>query len=91
MPRLVVPILSRALAQLALLIERAVIRQDEVRAVADQQVLGRSLTPTLRSPSISADERDRVDDHAVADDAHLSRAQDAGRDEMQDVFLAADE
>ena len=41
MPRLVVPILLFALAHLALLIERAVIRQDEVRAIGDQQVLRR--------------------------------------------------
>ena len=80
-----------ALAQLALFIELAVIRQDEVRAVADQQVLGRYLISELAQAVDFADERDRIDDDAVADHADLSAPQNAGRDEMQDVFLAADE
>ena len=77
-----------ALAQLALFIERAVIGQDEVRAVADQQVLS-DPDAELAQAIDFADERDRVDDDAVADDADLAAPQNAGRNEMQDVFLAA--
>ena len=47
------------------------------------------LIPTLRRPSISPDERDRVDHDAVADHAHFSAPQNAGGNEMQDVFFAA--
>src|SRR5438067_11639184 len=34
---------------------------------------------------------DRVDDHSVADNADFAFAQNARRDEMQNVFLFADE
>ena len=37
------------------------------------------------------DEADGVHDHAVADDAEFVFAEDARRNEMQDVFLFADE
>ena len=77
-----------SLAQLALFIERAVVRQDEVRAIADQQI------PADRDADLAkavdfADERDRVDDDAVADDADLAAPQNAGRDEMQNEFFTA--
>ncbi|MNC94513.1 hypothetical protein D3C83_113870 [compost metagenome] len=32
----------------------------------------------------------RIDDHAIADDAELVRVEGAGRDQMQDRFLAVD-
>ena len=36
-------------------------------------------------------EADRINDHAVADDAELALAQDAGRHQVQDIPGAADE
>ena len=48
-------------------------------------------TPRRLSSSISLDQADRVHHHAVADDATFARAQDAGGDEVEDVFLAADQ
>ena len=77
-----------ALPHLALFIERAVIRQDEVRAVADQQVPA-DLDPDLAQTVDLADERDRIDDDAVADHANFPRPQNAGRDQVQNIFLAA--
>ena len=46
--------------------------------------------PSLRSPSISWTRLDRIHHDAVADDADLVLAQDAGGNEVQDVFLALD-
>ncbi len=77
-----------ALAQLALFIERAVIRQDEVRAVADQQIPA-DLDSDLAQAVDLADERDRIDDDAVADHADFAAPQNAGGNEVQDVFFAA--
>ena len=37
------------------------------------------------------DQADRIDDHAVADDALLAGPEDAGGHEVQDELLAADE
>ena len=77
-----------AFALLALLVERAVIGQDEMRAVADEQVLP-DLDPDFAQALDFAHERDRVDHDAIPDDAHFSRAQNAGGNEVQDVFVAA--
>src|SRR5581483_2715262 len=76
-----------AFAQLALFVERAVIRQDEMRAIADEKVLV-DLNAEFAQAFDFADQRDRIDHDAVADDAHFSAAQNSGRDEMQNVFLA---
>ena len=68
-------------------VELAVIRQDHVRLLADQQpaVHGdaqpRQLVDLL-------EERLRIDDDAVADDAGDAGMQDARRDQMQDELLA---
>ena len=75
-----------AFAQLALFVERAMVGQDEMRAVADEQILA-DLDPDFAQPIDFADERDWVDDDAVADDADLAAAQNAGGNEMEDVFF----
>ena len=64
------------------------IGQDEMRAIADEQILA-DLDSDLAQTFDLGDERDRIDDDAVADHANLSAPQNAGRNEMQDVFLAA--
>src|SRR4029079_18139828 len=66
----------------------AVIRQDEVRLVADEQAIAD--VDAQPGPHVDlGEQRRRVDDHAVADDAGDAVVQDAGRDEVQDVLLAA--
>ena len=74
-----------ALENLALLIQLAVIRENEVRRLADQQVL-LNLDAELGQADDLAHEAHRVYDHSVADHTHLALAEDAGRDEVQDVL-----
>ena len=64
--------LVAALAHFALLVERAVIGQDEVRAVADQQVLADLDAALLASPRFPRTSATGIDDDAVGDDALLS-------------------
>ena len=47
------------------------------------------LTPDFAQPVDLADERDRVDHDAVADHADLAAPQNAGGNEMENVFFAA--
>jgi len=79
-----------AFENLALLVEFAVIRQDDVRRFGNEKVII-DFDPELFEAVDFVDETDGIDDDAVADDAHFAFAKDAGRDEMQDVFLFADE
>jgi hypothetical protein len=65
-----------------------VIRQDQVRLVADDQ----AVADVDAEPGQHVDfgeQRRRVDDDAVADDASDAVVQDARGDEMQDVLLPA--
>ena len=81
--------LALAAARLRQHVELAVVRQDDVRLLADEQ------------PAVDADpgapelvdlgkERLRIDDHAVADDARHAGMQDARRDQVQDELLPLD-
>ncbi len=74
-----------AFAQLALFIEHAVIGQDEMGAIADEQILADGDAHLPQALDL-ADERDRIDDDAVADHTNLAAAQNAGRNEMEDVL-----
>ena len=65
-----------------------VVRHDHVRAAADPHAT--DVDPARHEHVQLADERDRVDDHAVADDRGDVRVQDARRDqpELQDLVAA---
>ena len=65
------------------------IRKDQVRRLAEEEVV---LDPDaeLAQPLDFLDEADRIDHHTVADDADLILAQDARRNQVQDVFLPFD-
>ncbi len=59
-----------------------------MRAIADEQVLP-DLDPDFAQALDFADERDRIDHDAVADDADFAPPQNAGGNEVQDVFFSA--
>ena len=80
--------LAFAPARLRQHVELAVIRQDQVRAVAHEQPAG-GVDPERRQVVHFGEQRLRIDDNAVADDARHAGMQDAGRDEVQHEFLAA--
>src|SRR6185436_9948409 len=70
-------------------VQLAVIRQDQMRLVADQQPV----------PDVDAqagqlldllEQRLRIDDHAVANGAHHAVVEDARRNQVQHELLAAD-
>ena len=77
-----------AFPQLALFIERAVIGQNEVGAITDQQILP-DLDLELAQPFDLGDERDRIDHDAVADHADFAAPQNSRRDQVENVFRAA--
>ncbi len=79
-----------ALEHFPLRVQFAVIRQDEVRRLAHDEVVA-DFHAELAQAGDFLDEADGVNDHAVADDAQFVFAQNAGRHEVQDVFLFADE
>ena len=81
--------LVAALAQLARLVEGAVVGQHEVGGFADEEAAG-ELDAAFFQALDFLDQRDGVDDDAVGDDAFLARAQDAGGDEVQDEFFLPD-
>ena len=68
-------------------LERAVVRQDQVRAVGDDQVLV-DRDPLRRELAHLLLEGPGVDHHAVAHDAEDAGVQDAGGDQVQDELLA---
>ena len=60
----------------------------QVGAVADQEILINLDTSFPKTLDL-LDESNRVDDDAVADDADLPLAENAGRDQVEDVLLIA--
>ena len=80
-----------ALEHLALRVQFAVIRKNDVRRLAQDEILRADLDADFFQSLNFLDEADRVNDHAIADDAQFALAQDAGRHEVQDIFLPADE
>ena len=68
-------------------VELAVVRQDDVRLLADEQPPV-DLDAHPRQLVDLLEQRLRIDDDAVADDAGDAGMQDAGRDQMQDELRA---
>ncbi len=68
-------------------VELAVVRQDDVSLLADEEPSA-DLHPHPRQLVHFLEERLRIDHHAVADDAGDARVQDARRDEMEDELGA---
>ena len=79
--------LALAPARLRQHVQLAVIRQDDVRLLADEQ-------PAVDADAVARQlvdlhkQRLRIDDHAVADDARDAGMQDAGRNQVKDELLA---
>src|SRR5262249_710939 len=70
-------------------VQELVPRKDDRGVLRDEQLLV-LLEGAARFQAADLLEEDaRVDDDAVADDAHLPGVEDAGRDQMQDGLLAA--
>src|SRR4051812_36682276 len=74
-------------AELALFVQGTVIWQNQMRAIADQQVFA-DVDAQLPQALNLGHKGDRIDDNAVADDASFPAAQNSRRDEMQNVLLA---
>ena len=74
--------LALAAPRFAEQVELAVVRQDEVRLVADHQPVADGDAGALELVDLG-EQRLRIDDHAVADDAGDAVVQDAGRQQAQ--------
>ena len=69
---------------------RLVVRQNQVRSIADQQVFwGDRHTFCCQSVNLACD-GDGVQNDSISDNAFCSRSQNAGGDEVKDVFGASD-
>ena len=66
----------------------AVVRHDQMGLGADFQAVGADIDPLGRQGVHFLQEGLGIKHHTVADDAHLAGMQDAGRDNVQDVFFA---
>ncbi len=82
------PDLARATLVLGERLEAAVVRQDQVRPVGDEQVVA-DLDPRRQKLAELALHRDRVDHDAVADHAQDARVQDARGDQVQHELAPA--
>ena len=90
MPRLVVPM--AALPVLAHRVDLAVQRQDDVRALADDEVAIVAEQAARLALVDLLEEHLGIDDHAVAEHAALAAAaQHARRDEVRDQLLPVDD
>ena len=78
-----------ALEHFARAVQFAVIRKNDVRRFAQHEILRRDLDAEFSSALPFPDQADGINHHAVADDAEFVFAQNAGRHEVQDVFLFA--
>ena len=74
--------------QFALLVKHAVVRQNKVSAIANEQVLV-DLNPHLAQTVDLGDQRHRIDNNAVSNHADFTAPEDSGRDQMQNIFRAA--
>ena len=75
-----------AFGTFAAFVQQPVVREDDMRAIADEQIRA-DLDPLLRRPLFS-DEIDRIDDYAVANHACLARAENSGRNQMQHELVS---
>ena len=80
-----------ALDYFALGVQFAVIGKTTWAVSLSRKFLAATLTLIFLQSLDFGDEAERVDDHAVADDAQFIFPQDARRDQVQDVFFFADE
>ena len=81
--------LALAAPRLAQHVELAVVRQDEMRLLADQQPIA-DVDAEPRQLFDLLEQRLRIDDDAVADHAQDTVVQDAGRDQVEDELLSVD-
>src|SRR5690606_14201665 len=75
------------LAHLALRVQLAVPRKDDVRRLGDPKVLRGDIDVQLEQAVDLTDQPDRVQHHAVADHADLAGTQNARGNQVQDVLL----
>ena len=80
--------LAPALLFLADFVEQLVVREHEMRGLADIQVTVDGHAASTQVLNFGK-QRHRIDYHAVADHADLARMQDARRDQVQDILLVA--
>src|SRR5205085_1216293 len=80
--------LGAALSQLALLVEQTVIWHDQVRAVTDEKIFSDLHTQAAQLLDLG-DERDWIDNNAVANDANFAASENPGRNEMENVSRGA--
>ena len=80
-----------ALEHFAGAVQLAMIREHDVRRLAEHKILRRDLDAVFLEAFHFADEADGVEHDAVADDAQLVFAQDAGRDKVKHGLLAIDD
>lgn len=79
-----------AFTDFALGVEESVVGHDHVGGIADEEAAF-DLHLHVEERIDFLEEADWIDDHAVADDAFFITAEDAGGDEVEDVFFAFDE
>ena len=89
MPRDVVPIFRSPAPRLGEQVEIAVVRQDQVRLVADDEPAADVDAGPCQLVD-SAKQRLRIDDDAVADDAGDAGVENAGRNQPEDELRAVD-
>ena len=79
-----------AFEKLALFIQFTVIRKHQVGRLADEKIAV-DMHAQLSEAIDLLDQTDRIDHHAVADHADFAFAQDPRRNQVQHIFLLADE
>ena len=75
------------LPQFALLVDQAVIRQNQVSAIANEKIPADCDTQVTQAVDLG-DKGDRIDNNAVANHANFAAPEYSRRDEVQDVFDA---
>src|SRR5204862_266615 len=69
-------------------LHHAVRRKQHVRPVADKEAPGDLYARGFKGFDLG-EQRAGIDDQAIADDRLLARAQDAARDQLENIFLLA--
>ena len=80
----------RSLGDFPLFIDRLMERENQVRALADQQIFRVDLNAVRRQFRDFFPKRDWIDHDPIADHAEFSSPQNAGGNQAQDIFLIAD-
>ena len=66
-------------------------REHHVRRLRDTKIVGRDRDTEFSQPIKLLDQAHGIHDHAIADHAHLVRAEDAAGNQVQDVLVLAHE